>query len=331
MMEARDIDANMLAQLHHQDERVRLFVSEVRNREPMEERWIQAYFRAPDHVRIELFEPLWALLLRKAGRRTDGIVHPSFPKVTGPWACRLLLGDTPEQITGFSKPWAHHVLRVGATDPLHAVQWLCKIQAPDLEDELYPPWERPAVVHWLLSQWSRKEGKAALLATRREVGPHGEVVEGRFADRVDELRDPDLRPSVRETFERCAKRMIASMLRQNATEILAPIPAWLRPMPCMTVLRTKAQLAAEGHWMKHCVGTYVGYVKQRESVIVAFRIRDGKGQIHRSTAEFSYSTGFLRQHRGPSNGAPPELCKRAMDVFLFRRGLLLSIGGTNGL
>jgi hypothetical protein len=171
------------------------------------------------------------------------------------------------------------------------------------------------VARWLAECLKNKDKRAALEKRRCFRGPYGEEIHGSFIERLDELRKSDLRPSVIETFERCAKRH-AKLAERNLAKQHEPLhspPRWWRPMRSATLLLTGKQLIDEGREMKHCVASYAPYVKRGNALVVSLNVLG-----HRSTANIDRSTLEVKQHRGVENRTPPELCKRALTTLLKR-------------
>ena len=123
---------------------------------------------------------------------------------------------------------------------------------------------------------------------------------------LDEIDDADivrLSDGARAVAERAIARRsdiaLAQWERDHAT--IGYLPTWARKLPrSMTVLRTPAELVAEGRDLHHCVGGYVEAVRRGQCVILAVRSRHG-----RSTVEMSTDGLTVRQHYGAYNGAPP--------------------------
>lgn len=65
--------------------------------------------------------------------------------------------------------------------------------------------------------------------------------------------------------------------------------------------------------MSHCVGSYVGAVRDQRSLIVSIEVQGQK-----STAELRLPDLTLLQHRGPKNSDPEPLCQKVMKRFLRR-------------
>jgi hypothetical protein len=263
-------------------------------------------------------------------------------------SARLVLGETPAQITGLTKAEAHAYLSdrrygIGIESPaswltVKAGIWNLPDGAAASNRYAYPV-RTVKIARWLIAVLQDRPRRDALLRNRNERGPHGEAIEGAFISRLDELRDPDLRPSVDETFERAARRMWRASERAMAKK-QAPLtvaPRWWKPARCARLLLSGADLIAEGRDMHHCAATYAGYVARGDSVIVSLRVpyypyvkrtpsRDRLDFVLlfrrdldvRSTVEIDRKTIQVRQHKGPHNAAPHPLCERALAVLLRR-------------
>lgn len=235
-----------------------------------------------------------------------------FPHSPVEHQARVLLGQTPKEISGgLSRREAHQWL--GRSPFISASEYLL---APLLVDEVPPQVSMP-VARWLADVLRDPARREALMAWRSIEGPYGETVEGAFWDRVEELRATDLRPSVTSTFERAAKRrwkVVERRLAKLRDPLRAP-PDWWLPTRCARVLLSPAELIVEGKQMAHCVGQYVPSVAEGKCVILALHVCG-----HRSTVELS-PCGEVRQHRGPANAKPHDLCVRALEVLCRRWGI----------
>jgi hypothetical protein len=234
--------------------------------------------------------------------------HTPYKSVSREIAIRLLLGETPAQISGgLTRSEAHAWL----TDmPSRSTEWLTSQHG--LSD--HTPHDI-TVARWLCAAYRDPPRKAALERQRQEQGPHGETISGSYLERIDEIRKSDLRPSVEATFARATARLWAAVQKSMAkkNQPLAATPRWYRPARCVRLLLTPAQLAAEGKQLSHCVASYVPYVRSGDSVILALDVRG-----HRSTVEIARASCTVRQHRGPSNQTPHPLCERALTVLVRR-------------
>jgi hypothetical protein len=231
-----------------------------------------------------------------------------YPSVSPGIAARLLLGERPvDLVPGMTRREAHEWLLSGAPS---AGEWYIERHCPDATGSSVDP-ELP-VACWLAARWRRPEQRTALLRQRREVVA-GEVIEGRYIDRLDELRKNDLRPSVDETFKRAGTRMQRRMERslQSKGEPLAPEPRWWRPGRHVRLLNTGPDLVSEGRAMRHCVASYADAVKSRCSVIVGMLVMG-----ERSTVELDRRTVEVRQHRGVANGTPSQRSVRVLNAYL---------------
>lgn len=254
----------------------------------------------------------------------DGPLCPSYPKVNGPRAARLALGAAPAEVVlpGLTPREAHECLAVGCDDD--PIGWLLRhvvaVGGPREAHDL-------ATARWVLAVWADDARRQALLAHREEHGLGGVVVRGRFADRVDEIREVDLargeRTSVRDAFASAAKRAYERWAAEAVTrhEPLAAEPEWWgrARVRCARILMSAAELVAEGKDMDHCVGTYAHVVREGRGVVLSLCVRDAHtGDVHRSTAEISRGGSRVVQHKGRANGAPPLLCDAALSVIMAR-------------
>jgi hypothetical protein len=187
---------------------------------------------------------------------------------------------------------------------------------------VYIELESVPIARWLIDRWRDPAQREALEIYREERGPDGEVVGGRYIERVDELKDEDLRPSVRATFEAATQRLHHELeleaKRSKNQKPLAPEPSWWQPVRCATLLNRPAQFAAEKAELKHCVLTYIPKVRSGKSVVVALRVTDKDGVVHKSTVELDRATMHVLQHRGVKNAPPSKLSEKALDVCLKR-------------
>lgn len=261
-----------------------------------------------------------ARLVARGGRITPWVrslseqFAPQYPRVPAIAAARLALGARPVDLgIGLTAAEAHAWLLDGA--PPDVVCWLASRLGVDRSVRTV------AVARWLRSAMADPPRRKALELTRAATGPHGEALRIRYVERVDELADSDLpdgpRTSVARAFERAAERVTAARLAELAQQhgALAPAPAWEHRLPrCATVLRTPAQLEAEGRALGHCVGGYAGYVRSGESVILSLYVLG-----ERSTVELRGRA--VAQHRAQDNRDPSELSRRALGTTLRRIGL----------
>lgn len=224
---------------------------------------------------------------------------------------RIALGESPSQVTGLPRRLAHEYLS-SASFSTTPTRWLLReVYGVDHACEVV---RDVRVALWLCDRWRDPEQRESLLAHRRAMVA-GVPVEGRLIDRVDELRVSDLRPSVRDTYERAGKRLERQIQRtlSRETRPLRGEPSWWRPARCAQLLMTGPALVAEGKQMRHCVAGYAPYVRDGRSVIVAMSVRG-----ERSTVELDPRTLDVRQHLGPQNTPPHHLCERALRVLLSR-------------
>lgn len=250
-------------------------------------------------VQIETFRPLCE----------------AYPNIPIDLQARLVLGESPSKISGgLTRAEAHAWLcqdRVLRGCWLNPQDWL--VEQTVLRDYAYV--HDVTVAHWLLTCYRDPPRAKALCKSREIMGPHGELLKGTLLEHCDVLRRIDLRPSVEDTFERCAHRLLraAEKAMRKQTEPLAPVPRWYQPIRCARLLLTARDLVIEGQEMCHCVATYAPYVKRGESVIVALAVCGA-----RSTAEIDRQRVTVRQHKGPHNHSPDPLCQRALSICIRR-------------
>lgn len=254
----------------------------------------------------------------------------SYPKATREQKARLLLGESPVTISGgLTKAEAHQWL---SEDPREEpARWLLDKAYRGGGTWSSTHWaynDDMTVARWVVRMLSIPARRQALIRERTWVGPAGREITGSFITRVDELKPQDLREGVDETFERAARRSqknIEKLLAKRG-EPLATRPQWWKPVKCATVLLSAAELVAEGKIMEHCVATYVGAVKEGESVIVRLEVPELKPGMkepvkHRSTVEIDRRTGRVKQHRTHQNKDPHPINKKALRVLLKKWGL----------
>lgn len=284
---------------------------------------------------LRILQPKYVAL--PGASEVDKVVT-GYPGATRQQTARLLLGDSPVKIApGLTRAEAHEWL---SQHPNQAPsRWLLQHEfktrrvspCGTIEGERRPTTyvddsvQHVEVARWILKMLTKKPTRDALCRERVERAPHGEEIRGSYWDRVDELRPPDLRDSVDETFTRAAMRMQKSMERllSKKSEPLAPVPAWWKSARCAKILLTGPELMVEGKQMQHCVATYAGYVKKGESVIVRLEVPERKGRSgetvwHRSTVDLDRRTGQVRQHKGPQNREPHPINVKALNVLLRR-------------
>ncbi len=296
--------------------RIARLVSDRRARTRLEG-YARTLDRAPAHRRgvlltaIAVVECALAHVGSKYVRAVDLPPHTPYPKVDELIAARLILGERPVDLApGLTRREAHEWLRDGAPS---VCQWYVQRHALRLPNGLRLLGSDVVdlrVAMWLVARWHCAEQRAALERPRREVVA-GQAIEGRYLDRVDELRPSDLVDSVDGTFRRAAERLTRQLERalESRGEPLRAAPRWWRPVRCARLLLSGSDLVREGRALRHCVGTYAEAVRSGHSVIVGLCVL---GQ--RSTVELDPRTLEVRQHRGLGNGAPPELCVLALAV-----------------
>jgi hypothetical protein len=256
---------------------------------------------------VEAIAELEPALTRLApGREALDASLPQYP-VARALRARLVLGRRPVDLApGLTRAEAHAWLCSGAE---HSPGTWLAAQAGR-----YEPVHSIAVARWLIAVMRDPPRRAAMERPRREILA-GQAIEGRYLDRVDELRDEDLHPSVEETYRRAAERLRARMeqtLRSTGAPLCA-VPRWWRPARCARLLRTGPDLVREGRDLAHCVATYADAVRSGRAVIVGLCVL---GQ--RSTVEIDPERLEVHQHCGRANKEPPALCVRAIDVLMRR-------------
>jgi len=253
------------------------------------------------------------------------ILCETYPRAMMHVQARLVLGESPAEVTGLTAREAHEYLSHVIDSAISPAEWLLRsIPSEDVVNVSLSARNVP-VARWIVARFRDHAQRDALLRERVERGPHGEEVRGRYVDRLDELTSADLRPSVRETFDRAARRLTASLerdLRRAKNQaVLASTPRWWRPVRCAVLLDKPGLLAAEGREMRHCVAVYVPYVRRERSVIVSIQVHERRGGVdvtHRSTVEIDREKIEVRQHKGRDNTEPPALCIAALEVCLQR-------------
>jgi hypothetical protein len=256
-----------------------------------------------------------------------GLPFSAYPSAPLAWQVEIVLGKTPAEVTGLTAREAHVYLsaKPGSVSPIPALWVIGSGPAMRaLRTGAVIGIDSVPIARWYLQRWDDPEQQQALLKERVERGPAGEEIRGRFIDRMDELVEGDLTPSVRKTFENASNRMKIEfeeeMLRPKNQQILAPVPAWYTEMPGITLLDHGAQLVMEGREMKHCVATYIGRVRRGLSTIFSIRVPTEDGQVLRSTVELKPKTAEIIQHKGVGNARPPaenmKALAHALEVWL---------------
>lgn len=242
-----------------------------------------------------------------------------YPDADDAIQAEIVLGRTPAEITGLTAREAHEYLSGRSSHTFGPARWLLKDSPGAMLGITSVP-----VARWYLQRLKDPAQKDALMKEHVERGPAGEEIRGRFIDRMDELVESDLMPSVRKTFENASNRLRIEfekeMLRPKNQQRLAPKPAWYKEMPGIMLLDHGAQLVMEGREMRHCVATYIGKVRKGLSTILSIRVPTEDGRVLRSTAELRPSTAEVIQHRGVGNAPPPEpntmALAHALEVWL---------------
>lgn len=246
----------------------------------------------------------------------------AYPDAPVSWQAEIVLGKTPAEVTGLTAREAHEYLSSAYSSghsPRSPAAWLLKDSSGAMLRITSVP-----IARWYLQRIADPAQNEALMKEHVERGPAGEEIRGRFIDRIDELVESDLTPSVRKTFENASNRLRLEfekeMLRPKNQQQLAPKPAWYTEQPGITLLDHGAQLVLEGREMKHCVATYIGKVRKGASTILAIRVPSEDGQVLRSTVELNPKTAEVIQHKGVGNKPPPPenqmVLAHALEVWL---------------
>lgn len=274
-------------------------------------RWAAQIEAAPEARQPGLLAALAVLepaLEYLGGAGVGGGIYPAAPIEL---RARLALGERPVDLApGLSRAEAHAWLLAGAPP---VVRWLLAREGTSVAVEPHSL----AVAQWLIAALRDPPRAEALRRPRREILA-GRAIEGAYLDRVDELRDRDLRASIEVTYQRAARRLMASLERalRSRGEPICAVPRWWVPVRCARLLRSGQDLVAEGRALGHCVATYADAVRSGDSVIVGLAVCG-----HRSTVEIAPREMRVRQHRGPRNQDPHPLCVRALAVCARRWGV----------
>jgi len=256
------------------------------------------------------------------GDQSERLTFSPYPNVPLQWQAEVVLGKTPAELTGLTAREAHECFSAKAWRI--PARWLLRdLAIPDDGGAMLSIRTVP-IARWYLQRWNDPAQKEALMKEHVERGPAGEEIRGRFIDRMDELEESDLTPSVRKTFENASNRLRIEfekeMLSPKNQQLLAPVPAWYTEQPGITLLDHGAQLVMEGREMSHCVATYIGKVRKGWSTILGIRVPTEDGQVLRSTVELNPTTAEVIQHKGVGNAAPPpentKVLGHALEVWL---------------
>jgi len=155
---------------------------------------------------------------------------------------------------------------------------------------------------WLMP-WFLKKGPSQFLKNRTTYAPGGREISFILADKIDEIEVVDLIKGVdtpvAAAFEGAAKRIqekIEADASKNIVFFKDPFYSVTQKINGIEFVTNSKDLILEGDRMKHCVGSYVGACRQKESFIY---------KLSASTAEVD-KTGRVVQHRGYSNSNPPS-------------------------
>lgn len=266
--------------------------------------------------------------VREDGRARHKPLSEAYPEAPIEMQARLVLGEKPASVTGLTAKEAHAFLskRPELPNPATWLVWEAldldrqKGAENDVLRQLHL--ESVPIARWLIERWRDPAQREAMLKYREERMADGQVIGGRYIDRIDELKEEDLRASVRDTYAaatvRLAKEIEKEAMRAKHQKELAPPPAWWQPIRCATLLDKPGLLAAEGKEMQHCVLTHSPGVRAKKRVIVALRVRDKEGVVHKSTVELDRDTLAVIEHRGVANVEPSKISKDALKVCLKR-------------
>ena len=231
---------------------------------------------------------------------------PAYPLARGALARALLIGRAPQDIAavdGMTRREAHEWLtETGGSVP--ALRWLI-VRRLGVIDDTAGIVRSVRIADWLAHLHRAGRWDEFTRERIERLGDGREIVWS-VQQMLDEIDDADivrLSDGARAVAERAIARRsdiaLAQWERDHAT--IGYLPTWARKLPrSMTVLRTPAELVAEGRDLHHCVGGYVEAVRRGQCVILAVRSRHG-----RSTVEMSTDGLTVRQHYGAYNGAPP--------------------------
>lgn len=274
-------------------------------------RWATQIEAAPEARQPELLAAVAVVEPALAYLGGASVGDGSYPGAPVELRARLALGERPTDLApGLTRAEAHAWLGAGAPP---VVRWLLAREGTSVAVEPHSL----AVAQWLIAALRDPPRAEALRRLRREILA-GRAIEGAYLDRVDELRDRDLRASIDESFRRASRRLMASLERalRSRGEPYRAIPAWWVPVRCARLLRSGQDLVAEGRALEHCAATYADAVRRGESVLVGFAVCG-----HRSTVEIDPHELRVRQHRGPRNQDPHPLCVRALAICARRWGV----------
>jgi len=121
-----------------------------------------------------------------------------------------------------------------------------------------------------------------------------------------------------EIIEKAADATLTPVVQENAW----PVPL-IAPMRLGNIyahfLGDKMQLQEEGQRMHHCVGSYSGRCMLENTSIVSLRSQQGRSLSTAHLKLIKNADSFLfsvREHKGPGNTAPSELCADALEALL---------------
>lgn len=229
------------------------------------------------------------------------VLTPQYPTIPFTLAREIAMGKSPAEVSGgLTKKQAHQWLTSGACDP--APVWLAGTLG-------LPPHKDMKVVKWLETLQGSKGRWEAVTRQRRTHMGHMGWRDYTLLDILDEVQGEDIitgSDSVEDVIERANARLGEDFMAANKGDhrILCPVPVGMDKMPRWgRVLRTPAQLVAEGSHLGHCVATYIKSVEDGKCTIVGISTRHG-----RSTVELTYWQGVwtIMQHRSYKNNDPSD-------------------------
>jgi PcfJ-like protein len=236
---------------------------------------------------------------------------PGYPTVGIEIARRVVLGETLVQISGgvLTKAEAHAWACNGC--PADVAAWLAAREG-------VPAHRSVRVVRWLAH--CRKAGRWASIERVRIARTPGQDRVHQFTvlSVLDEVQDADIitgRDSAEDVLQRSAARLGDAWMSEQMADhrLLCDTPTWAATLPRgMRLLRTPAELAAEGRQMRHCVGGYRDAVSSGQCWIIAISTRHG-----RSTVELTAGMA-VAQHRAENNGTPPQRNESLLRAWINR-------------
>ena len=260
------------------------------------------------------------LLYGPGGRCCDETVVaalcPAYPRVSLEDARRIALGARPVDLAGgqLTATEAHRWLSTDpAADPgeFGARLALADWTIADRHGRAIT-FRDAAVARWLRTRIERDGAEAVTDALSVEYVAHGPAGEERTwtpLDVLDLVQPQDVRTArdgirtvVMRALERVDAEKLAAHLKAEAEHRrpLCAVPRWAQRLPrSVSLLRSTAELVAEGDALQHCVGGYSAAVESGRCLILSVRSRHG-----RSTVELSPDGRRIYQHRAERNCEP---------------------------